>query len=143
MITKDLDEHNCKLSENMPTWNGINALISKENLTEKVVGFLPIIPHPITHHDTVYTLLRNLSSMCNSLQQDELPFFCDEGVYQYVVDIFLCNPEVFSNIVPLLGTFHMCKAALRCFGKYPRGSGMEDMFRPRTNQLQFCRSIKR
>ena len=33
---------------------------------------------------------------------------------------------MFKNIFPLLGGFHMCKATLRCVGKYLKGSGIDD-----------------
>ena len=110
----------------VPPWAGIHALLSDKQLSLKNVGFLPIIPNPVTRHDTVFTCLRNFSSICSNLDQEVLPVACDEGVYQYVVDIYLCNSDIFHDIFPMLGGFHMCKASLRCVGKNMRGSGFED-----------------
>ena len=42
------------------TWAGIHSLVSTSNLTLKKVGFLPLIPHPITKIKTVFTCLRSL-----------------------------------------------------------------------------------
>ena len=64
-----------------------HALLSKADVKLKVVGYLPVFPYPITKHESVYSLLINLNSIAISLEQDVLPFVCDEGVYQYVVDI--------------------------------------------------------
>ena len=92
----------------------------------KKVAFLPVLPHPVTKHETVYTCLVNLSSIAATLKQDVLPFTCDEGVYHIVIDIYLHKPEMFSKLFPMLGGFHMAKAAFRCAGKFLRGSGIED-----------------
>ena len=109
-----------------PTWAGSHSLVSTSNLNLKRVGFVPILPYPITKHEVVYTSLINLKSIATKLEQKILPFFCDEGVYQYVIDIYFDRPSLFDNIFPMLGGFHMTKAALRCAGKYLHGSGIED-----------------
>ena len=112
----------------LPTWAGIHSLVSTSNSTLKKVGFLPLIPHPITIIETVFTCLRSLKSIAERLSQPVLPIACDEGVYSLVVQIWLQQPEMFNNIYPMLGTFHMTKSALKCAGKYIRWSGAEDAF---------------
>ena len=114
------------VNELVPTWAGAHALTSTCNLKLKQVGFLPILPYPITRIETVYTVLVNLDSIANTLKQDVLPFACDEGVYHLVIDIYMHNPHIFKNLFPMLGTFHMAKNACRCAGKFLRGSGIED-----------------
>ena len=74
----------------------------------------------------MFTALYNLANVANQLQQHCLPVFCDEGVYCIVTEIFLKQPEHFQNLVPVMGGFHMAKAAMHCVGKYLRGSGIED-----------------
>ena len=44
----------------MPTWSGANALTSTDTIMLKKEAFLPVIPHPVTKHETVYTCLANL-----------------------------------------------------------------------------------
>ena len=132
----------CSNLRTIPSWSGTHALISKSNLPLKVVGFLPVLPHPITKHETVYTLLVNLDNIAQSLDQEVLPFFSDEGVYQYVVDIYLDNPGIFKRLFPMLGGFHMAKAACRCAGKYLRGSGIEDaLIEPAVFGPTVCESV--
>ena len=126
----------------IPSWSGSHALLSKSNLQLKVVGYLPVLPYPITKHETVYTLLVNLDNIAQSLDQDILPFVSDEGVYQYVVDIYLDNPGMFKRLFPMLGGFHMAKAACRCAGKYLRGSGIEDaLIEPAVFGPAICESV--
>ena len=48
---------------------------------EKVVGFLPVLPYPVTEYATVYTALKNFQSILSQLDQTHLPVTCDEGVY--------------------------------------------------------------
>ena len=102
--------------DEMSTWHGVHALVSNKILTCKTPAFLPVLPYPVMQHDTVYTCLNNFSKICDLLPQKLLRIFCDEGVFQYVVDIYLCNPEVFFNIMPMMGIFHLTKAAFHCIG---------------------------
>lgn len=51
---------------------------------------------------------------------------CDEGVYQYVMYIYLAKHHLFKMLFLLLGGFHLAKASFRCFGQYLKGSGIED-----------------
>ena len=76
----------------------------------------------------MFTALYTLTNVANRLQQHLLFVFCDEGVYCIVTEIILKQPEHFRNVVPMMGGFHMAKAAMHCVGKSLRGSGMEDAF---------------
>ena len=116
------------LEQPVPSWSAFNALCSKEDLLVKQVGFLPVIPYPVTKHATVYTALLNFNSILEQLDQNYLPVACDEGVYAIAREIQLVNQEKFKNIVLLLGAFHMAKILLRCLGKYVLGSGVSNVF---------------
>ena len=102
--------------------------LSGKTLPIRQVGFLPYLPYPVTKYDTVFTALYSFANAANQLQQHCLPVFCDEGVYCIVTEIFLKQPEHFRNLVPMMGGFHMTKAAMHCVRKYLRGRGMEDAF---------------
>lgn len=43
----------------MPNWSASNSVITQETIPEKIVGFLPLIPHPVTQYNTVYTARKN------------------------------------------------------------------------------------
>ena len=92
------------------------------------VGFLPYPPYPATKYDTVFFALYNLGNVANQLHKHCPPFFYDERVYCIVTEIFLKQPENFRNLVPVMGHFHMAKAAMHCAEKYLRGSDMKDAF---------------
>ena len=115
--------------ELVPTWAGCEVLVSKSSgIPLKSVGYLPIFPHPITKIETVYTILKNCDAIASQLKQKTLPVICDEGVYHLVTKIYLQDPGVFARLFPFLGGFHLTKSALRCAGKFVRGSGVEDVF---------------
>ena len=97
-----------------PTWAGCRSLLSTKSSPIMQVGFLPYLPHPVTKHETVYTALHNFLAVLVQLEQESLPVFCDEGVYCTVADIILKHPEEFKNLIPMMGGFHMAKAALHC-----------------------------
>ena len=42
-------------SQTMPTWSAFISLISEDDIPEKIVGFLSVIPHPVTDYKTVYS----------------------------------------------------------------------------------------
>ena len=41
---------------------------------------------------------------------------CDEGVFRIVLSIYLKKQDKLSNMIPMLGGFHMAKCVLHCIG---------------------------
>ena len=111
----------------MPIWSGANSLLCVDKVPLKRIGFLPVLPYPVTQFDTVYSSLKNLQDILKHLDQPSLSVTCDEGVYRIAREIQLIHPEEFSNIVLCLGSFHMAKVALGCIGKYLKSSGAESI----------------
>jgi hypothetical protein len=82
-------------NKTLPTWAGIQALLSTAKIPIMQVAFLPFIPRPVTDPSTVYTAMLNFVKVANQLEQKSLPLFCDEGVFRIVVDIILIRPIEF------------------------------------------------
>ena len=114
----------------LPTWGGSHALVSKATVPLSRVGFLPVIPKPVTQYATVYKALQNFQSVRLQLNpsQTAIPVVCDEGVYHIVMDILMNEPDAFNDVHAMMGMFHFTKVILRCAGRYLRGSGIEDAF---------------
>ena len=102
----------------LPTWGGIHALVSKVNVPLMRVGFLPMIPKPVTEYTTVHKALTNYQSVRRQLNQPILPIFSDEGVFRIVTDVGVSYPDICKDIYPMVGMFHYCKVLLRCSGGY-------------------------
>ena len=109
--------------QSMPSWSSFNSVISERKRKIQQVGFLPILPHPVTQYETVYTSLINFKHVLNQVTQSQMAVYCDEGVYHIAREITLQRPDECSGIVLCSGSFHMIKAFLACIGKYLSGSG--------------------
>ena len=113
-------------SENPQVWAAVHALVSSAEVPLMRVGFLPVVPEPITLRPVVRHCLTNFQSVCRQLTQDVIPIWADEGVFCIVADIFLHEPDTFKDIFPCMGPFHWCRILLRCAGKLLRGTGIDD-----------------
>ena len=112
----------------LPTWGGSHALVTTATVPLSRVGFLPVIPSPVTSYATVYKALQNFQKVRHQLNptQTAIPVVCDEGVYHIVMDELMHEPDAFNDVHAVMGMFHFTKVILRCAGRYLRGSGIED-----------------
>ena len=76
-----------KTNEPLPSWAGIQALLSSAKVPLMQVGFLPFLPFPVTEYSTVFTAMLNSIKVLKQLQQKSLPVFPDEGVFRIMLDI--------------------------------------------------------
>ena len=77
----------------------------------------------------MYIAMKNFVSLNVQLKQKILSFFCDEGVFKIVLDIFLNNLDELKDLLPVLGGFHMAKAALHAIGRYVKRSRFDDILK--------------
>ena len=113
--------------ENPHVWAAVHALVSSAEVPRMRVGFLPVVPNPITQQSTVRHCLTNFQSVGKQLNQDVLPVWSDEGIFAIVCDIFLHEKDTFGDLYPCMGPFHWCRVLLKCQGKLLRGTGMDDV----------------
>ena len=66
-------------NQDMPSWSACNSVWTTENIPVMRVAFLPVIPHPVTQYNTVYTAMTNLLDILHQLDQSYLSITCDEG----------------------------------------------------------------
>ena len=59
----------------MPGWSACNSIISEKARKVQQVGFLPILPHPVTKYETVYTSLKNFKNILKQLDQKNIAIF--------------------------------------------------------------------
>ena len=67
----------------------------------------------------------NSVKVLKQLKQKSLPVFAGEGVFRIMLDIYFKCPDKFSDLLPMLGGFHMAKCVHRCIGKYIKDTGLE------------------
>ena len=117
-------------TEDTPLWQAVHTLISSAIVPLSRVGFLPVIPKPITEVASCHQLCLNLENIRRQVNQPTLPIWCDEQVYEEIVDLLLfllSHPDKFKNLFPCMGPFHMTRILQRCAGKLLRGSGLDDL----------------
>ena len=86
-----------------------------------------MIPKPITQDASCHQLCINFENVRQQVNQPTLPIWCDEQVFDKMVDILLSNSEKFKDLFPCLGPFHMARILQKCAGKLLRGSGLDDL----------------
>ena len=64
--------------------------------------------------------------MLKQLEQDAFPVFYDEDVFRIVSNIYFKKQNEFSNLIPMLGGFHMAKCVLHWIGKFVKGRGLDN-----------------
>ena len=112
-------------TQTIPSWSATNAIWTTENIPQKNLAFMPVLPYPVTQYSTVYTAIKNVMDISSQLVQNEIPLYCDEGVYCIVREIQLQRPDEFRRLVPCAGTLHLTKNVLKCIGRSLSGSGVE------------------
>ena len=47
----------------MPSLCAFNSLTTEEQIHQKILGFIPLLPYPVTEHETVYTAMKNFQDI--------------------------------------------------------------------------------
>ncbi|KAH3789795.1 hypothetical protein DPMN_167983 [Dreissena polymorpha] len=81
-------------------------LVSSAVVPMMRVGFLPVIPKPITERATVIHCVTNFQSVRRQLNQESLAIWCDKGVFALASDIYLHETNKFSDLFLCMGPFH-------------------------------------
>ena len=58
--------------QKIPSWSAINSLVTTENIEEQSVGFLHVVPHPVTENVTEYTVVDNFLDILTQLDLTSL-----------------------------------------------------------------------
>ena len=90
-------------------------------------AFTPIIRHPATEYDTIFTCMKNFQDVLKQRNAESGPLWSDEGVYRLAKELQLLNPAEFDNIFFGLGGF-MEKIVMACLGQYLERMGIESVF---------------
>ena len=84
--------------QEVPSFVSACSLLSPKVKSLTNFAFTPILPHPATEYDTIYTCMVNFKDV---LKQKHLPYgslWCDEGVYKIAKEFQLLNEKEFDNI---------------------------------------------
>ena len=104
----------------LDTYSAVNSLLSNKDVTQSRVAFTPILPHPITDFESVYTVMINFQDVLKQKNLTSGPLWCDEGVYRLAKEIQLIFPQKFDNLFIGLDGFDTEKVILACCGQLLR-----------------------
>ena len=109
----------------VPSFTSTNSLFADPVVAVTRFSFTPIIPHPTTEYDTIFTCMLNFQDVLSQRNQEYGPLWCDEGGYRIAKELQLLNPSKFANIFLGLGGFHFEKVLIGCFGAYLSETGIQ------------------
>ena len=110
---------------NLPSCPAIKTLLSSAEIILTLRAFTPIMPHPETQFDTIFTYMKNFYA----LLQKNIPYgrlWSDEGVYKIAKEKQLLRPQEIDSIFLGFRGFHMEKVALACLGSFLKESGTKN-----------------
>ena len=113
-------------SENPQIWAAVHTLVSSAVVPMMRVGFIPVIPRPITKRATIKHCLTNFQYVIKQLNQTSMSIWCDDGVFSLAADIYMHETEQFRDLFLCLEPLHWIRVLLRCQGKLLRVSGPDD-----------------
>ena len=93
----------------IPSFSAMKSLLTLKHHNVTKCAFTPIIPHPATGRDTIYTTMINFQDILKQKSLDYGPLWSDEGVYRIAKEIQLLQPGKFDNIFLGIGGFHLEK----------------------------------
>ena len=88
------------------------------NFHPTTTSFIPILPHPATEIDSIFTTMLNFKDVLRQRGESYGALWCDEGVYSIAKEVQLLRPELFDDIFLGLGPFHMEKIVMACLGSF-------------------------
>ena len=107
---------------NLPSYIATKSLVLLAEIIPTLCAFTPIIPHPATQFDTIFTCMKNFQDVLLQKNIPYGPLWSNEGVYRIAKEIQLLQPQEFGNIFLCLG-FDMEKVVLACLGSLLKESG--------------------
>lgn len=113
--------------QKVPSWSGFHALVHSCVPAITNVGYCPMIDGSPTELTTVYTVMKNVKAMMESLGQKDSVITFDLAIYVKAKEIQWRRPKEFVDMVIRMGGFHIALNYLSLLGKKYGGSGIEDM----------------
>ena len=85
--------------QEVPSFVSACSLLSPKVKSLTNFAFTPILPHPSTEYDTIYTCMVNFKDVLKQKRLPYGPLWCDEGVYKIAKELQLLNEKEFRNIL--------------------------------------------
>ena len=127
ILARYLENSSSDDDHNVPSFAAVKSLLDTSSCSATRCAFTPILPHPATEYDTIFTTMINFQDVLRQRGREAGALWSDEGVYHIAKEIQLLQPEKFSNIFLGLGGFHLEKVVIGCLGTYLECSGIHHL----------------
>ena len=81
----------------IPALEDFDRFVTKEDITPKIVGFLPVLVQPVAQYDMVYMALKYFQCVRRQLNQASLAVACAEGGYHIAREILFIRCSEFAD----------------------------------------------
>ena len=101
-------------ARSIPSFTALKSLLTVNKHTVSSIAFTPIIPHPATSYDTIFTAVINFQDILKQKGLANDPLLSDEGVYRLAKEIQLLQSDKLNNIFLGIGGFDLEKVVISC-----------------------------
>ena len=112
--------------QKVPAWSAFNAMVHQQAPVKTTIRYCPMINSLPTDCSTVYTVMKNLQQMMESLGQRESVITFDLAIYVKAKEIQWRRPDEFGDMVVRMGGFHIILNYFSLMGKKFENFGLED-----------------
>ena len=119
--------YNCD-DQHVPAWAAFNEACSSVNPPITTAGLLPILQAPADNNDTLTTVINRFVSISKHLQQKHTIIAMDQPLYSRGKELIWSNPEMYSDVILLMGDLHILFNFLKGIGQHLESSGLEDIW---------------
>ena len=93
--------------QRIPGWSGFNAEISNKRAPRTTVGYCPMIPAYSTEYSMIYSVMKQVQNMVETLNQRHSVITFDLAIYMKAKEVHWRLPDEFKNTDIRMGGFHI------------------------------------
>ena len=116
------------LDQQVPSWSRFNQVTSTVDPPVTTAGMLPILQAPADNNDTMTSILNRFVSIAKRMNQKYTVIAVDQPLYSRAKELVWANPDIYENIVMMMGALHILFNFLKAIGQHFENSGLDDIW---------------
>ena len=112
----------------IPSWIGYHIQLCGLPVARNFIGYLDCLDAPATEMATIYHLMERALRIQEQLEIDKLVCVYDQAIYVKAMEIQLKEPDKFSSLFLMMGTFPILLMFLGIIGTRFKDAGMRDVY---------------
>ena len=112
----------------IPSWTGFQILVTNNVLTLKTsVGYMQSIDSPATDITTIFQVMCRALKIKDTLKLPEIVCVFDQAIFAKAAEIKWRQPEIFQDVLIMLGIFHLIMMYMGILSKRFKDAGLFDI----------------